>query len=122
MRDCRELEKWRFSSPAVVKHYGQDFRFDPRGGLFTIQSPTDASPLGIVASNADGWDHVSVSHRKRIPNWLEMQHVHRIFFLPHEVAMQLHVPEVDHIDINPRTLHLWRPHEGAIPLPPKEFV
>ena len=120
MRDVRELNRFRLHDRLWLPQYEP---MDPSlAGGFIIQSPTDAKPLVIVASNGLGWDHVSVSHRKRIPNWLEMQHAHRLFFLPTETAFQLHVPESDHINVQERTLHLWRPHEAEIPMPPKEFV
>ena len=48
--------------------------------------------------------------------------VKRRFFWPHEVVMQLHPAEADHLSLHPYCLHLWRPHRVAIPLPPKEFV
>jgi hypothetical protein len=51
-----------------------------------------------------------------------MEQVKRIFFLPNEIAMQLHVAESNHISIHPNCLHIWRPHGVEIPLPPKGFV
>jgi hypothetical protein len=36
--------------------------------------------------------------------------------------MQLHVPLVDHINTHPNVLHLWRPRDAEIPLPPSDFV
>ena len=46
-----------------------------------------------------------------------------MFFEDDEVAMQLHVAVADHYS-HPRkeVLHIWRPIDGKIPLPPKEFV
>jgi hypothetical protein len=63
-----------------------------------------------------------VSLEKRAPNWREMSLIHRMFFRDDEVAMQLHVPLADHINNNPNVLHLWRPRDADIPLPPKDFV
>ena len=31
--------------------------------------------LAVIASDGDGWDHVSVSHRARCPKWDEMEYV-----------------------------------------------
>jgi hypothetical protein len=79
--------------------------------------------LKILASTGGDWDHVSVSCKDRVPTWDEMQQVHRAFFKDDEVAMQLHLPPSDHINVHPFVLHLWRPRRGQkIPLPPKEFV
>ncbi|MGD9638354.1 MAG: hypothetical protein AB7U85_04780 [Alphaproteobacteria bacterium] len=78
--------------------------------------------LFVIASNDLGWDHVSVSLRNRCPTWEEMEQVKREFFLPDEMAMQFHVPTNKHINIHKYCLHLWRPHEQDIPLPPKFMV
>jgi len=69
-----------------------------------------------------GWDHVSVSRTSRCPNWPEMEFVKRKFFEDNETAMQLHVAIADHINMHPYTLHLWRPHNAEIPMPPKDAV
>lgn len=76
----------------------------------------------VIASCGDEWDHVSVSFQHRTPSWAEMEHIKRLFFHPHETAMQLHVPPKHHINCNPNVLHMWRPHNAAIPMPPKEMV
>lgn len=67
------------------------------------------SGLRIIVSNGMGWDHVSVSRHDRCPTWDEMEAVKRWFLKPAETAMQLHVPESDHINKHPHCLHLWRP-------------
>jgi hypothetical protein len=123
MRDllAPEINRYRITiAPHVlavmVKGEGA---LDPRyNGMFLIP------PLKVMASAGGGWDHVSVSTDTRCPTWTEMSYVHRRFFNPHEVAMQLHLPENDHINNHPFTLHLWRPWSKLrrIPLPPKSMV
>jgi hypothetical protein len=78
--------------------------------------------LMVVVSHGMGWDHVSVSHQRRTPNWYELEHVKRMFFKDDEVAMQLHMPVADHISVHPHCLHLWRPQNVEIPLPLPEMV
>lgn len=78
--------------------------------------------LNVMASNGGGWDHVSVSTSHRCPTWEEMEYVRGLFFRPSETVMQLSVPRSRHISIHPYCLHLWRPQDGQIPLPPPEFV
>lgn len=78
--------------------------------------------LNVIASNGGGWDHVSVSTRDRCPTWEEMEYVRGLFFRPTETVMQLSVPRGKHINIHPHCLHLWRPQQCEIPLPPPEFV
>lgn len=92
------------------------------GGAFSVMSSSLGRELHVIASNGDGWDHVSVSGERSCPTWEEMEQVKRLFFKQDEVAMQLHVSGKDHINIHPNCLHLWRPHAALIPLPPKEFV
>ena len=103
-----------------MDHYG-NFG-DGRCGMFEVPSCIDRQPLTIVASSDLGWDHVSVSRRNRVPSWLEMAQIKRLFFRADEVAMQLHVAEIDHVNFHPYCLHLWRPLVGEIPLPPKNMV
>lgn len=51
-----------------------------------------------------------------------MERVKRTFFKDTEAAMQLHVPVADHLSLHPYCLHIWRPHDATIPLPPKNMV
>lgn len=95
---------------------------DDHNGMFLIHCPSSGRDLAVIASNGDGWDHVSVSLKNRCPNWPEMDFVKRLFFEPHECVVQFHVPESDHISLHPYCLHLWRPQMDKIPLPPKEMV
>lgn len=94
----------------------------PDSGAFVIPNPTTGVVLRVVASVGAGWDHVSVSRPDRCPSWDEMELVKRTFFLPHEAAMQLHVPVTEHINHHPYCLHLWRPHGREIPRPPGWMV
>jgi len=91
-------------------------------GQFLLQGPC-GEVLAIMSSGGqDGWEHVSVSTRRRIPNWQEMAWVKDLFWNDDECVMQLHVPKADHINIHPNVLHLWRPLNGKIPMPPKIMV
>lgn len=78
--------------------------------------------VGIIVSDGEGWDHVSVSLQNRCPTWDEMCWVKDLFFEPWEPAMQLHPAKVDYVNHHPFCLHLWRPQDKRIPLPPSEFV
>ena len=95
---------------------------DHGNGMFRMPSPIDQAPLVVLASNGEGWEHVSVSRVNRCPNWPEMDFIKRLFFKPDEVVMQLHVADDDHISYHPYCLHLWRPLDQAIPLPPPLMV
>jgi hypothetical protein len=120
MRNLHELDQWRDVGPEVVKFYGHTG--DHAAGAFIVPSPIDKANMRVVASADMGWDHVSVSRRNRCPNWTEMEFVKRSFFRDDEYAMQLHIPPSEHINFHSNCLHIWRPHDMPIPLPPSIFV
>ena len=103
-----------------LAHLAIERGFD--GGAFLVKSPRSHAKMMVVASTGEGWDHVSVSLRNRCPTWDEMERVKRMFFRPDETAMQLHVPPAAHISVHPYCLHLWRPQDVQIPLPPDWMV
>jgi hypothetical protein len=120
MKNLHELDEYRQHTKEVLEHFGSSG--DENCGVFVLPYPRTGASLKCVASSGHGWDHVSVSLLNRCPNWFEMDFIKRTFFHPSEVVMQLHVGEADHISIHPYVLHLWRPHLGLIPLPPKVMV
>lgn len=89
---------------------------DAGGGYFVINN------MRIIASNGDGWDHVSVSLPDRCPTWGEMSKIKRLFFADDECVMQLHPPESNYVNQHEFCLHLWKPHAGTIPVPPMYMV
>ena len=119
MRDLRELEHWRRTDSQVMAVFGHTG--DSTCGLFEMRGPC-GEVLRVIATVGEGWDHVSVSTERRCPTWTEMSWVHRQFFRTDEEAMQLHVPEVDHVNLHAFCLHIWRPLSGAIARPPASLV
>jgi len=119
MRNLSALEGHR-QHGAEQSYYGTNG--DHGNGIFVLRSPIDGGLLTVVASNGDGWDHVSVSRSNRCPNWPEMDYIKRTFFRDDECVMQLHVPVTDHINMHPNCLHLWRPQQASIPRPPGWMV
>jgi hypothetical protein len=120
MIDLNTLNQHRLYNKAVIERYGS--AGDATCGAFVIPSPIDGEPLRIVASSGGGWDHVSVSRERRIPNQREMDHIFRLFFAADETAVQFFVPASDHVNNMPNCLHLWRCQEEAFPRPPQIFV
>jgi len=114
MIDLRELDKYR-----VDGYTHEDRKFH---GVFCITSKSARRVMRIIASNGDGWDHVSISLNNRCPNWQEMEQIKRLFFKEEELCWQYHVPPADHINVHPYVLHIWRKHNFDMPLPPKEMV
>lgn len=102
-----------------LEYYGES-GVGTGNGVFGIRRK--GTELRIIASAGEGWDHVSVSTRDRCPNWEEMCFVKDLFFTEAETVMQLHPPKADYVNNHRYTLHLWRPHDEAIPRPPSIFV
>jgi hypothetical protein len=121
MINLYDLNQYRITDPDELVHTG-GWAGDEDHGSFIIQNPVDGAKMVVIASKDAGWDHVSVSRKARMPNWIEMSFVHRKFFKPDEVCIQLHLPEDRHINIHPLVLHIWRSHTQAYELPPRIFV
>jgi hypothetical protein len=119
MIDLHQLDRHRLATSEIAV-YGTVG--NSGNGIFAFKSRVDHRELRVVASSGSGWEHVSVSKRSKPPSWAEMEWIKRKFFKPDEVCMQLHVAVEDHISAHPNCLHIWRPLDAEIPLPPKEFV
>lgn len=78
--------------------------------------------MNAIVSWGEGWDHVSVSHRARVPIWEEMCWVKDLFWTPEECVVQYHPPKVDYINCHPNCLHLWKPQGIELPRPPSYMV
>lgn len=87
-------------------------------GNFVIKTP-EVHYLFVIASDGEGWDHVSVSvlHECRCPTWEEMCFVKDLFWLESEPVMQLHPAKDNYVNNHPRCLHLWRPQSLSKPIP-----
>lgn len=105
-----------------------DKRFRILNGAFdgisgTVYSKTaGSSKMVVIASWAGGWEHVSVSLKKRCPTWEEMCMVKDIFFREDECVAEFHPPKKDYVDLMPTCLHMWKKVGQEYELPPKEFV
>lgn len=67
-------------------------------------------------------EYVSVSTRRRPPNWTEMCLVKALFWDPEECVVQFHPPESQYVNNHPYCLHLWRNKNVAFPMPPPILV
>ena len=75
------------------------------------------------ASDGLGWEHVSVSLSvKRCPDWDEMCMIKNMFWDEEDCVIQYHPPKSHYVNNHPYVLHLWRPINDNIPLPPKGLV
>ena len=97
-------------------------------GAWTVQGPC-GEKLNIVASGAAdddleaaGWEHVSVSTRRRVPNWTEMSFVKDLFWGDDEWVVQFHPARSEYVNNHPFVLHLWRHKTQPFPQPPSILV
>lgn len=122
MRGLSILEHYRSKDPMLQAD-------DPTtGGLFEIPSVEDKELIAVIIGMEYGWDHLSASRADRAPHWIEMEQVKRLFFRDDEWAIQFH-PATDEYITGKwpgrralYTLHIWRPHNGWMPKPPRWMV
>ncbi len=94
-------------------------------GAFMISLPGEARKVCIIASDAHGWKHVSVSFGRasqKTPSWEVMSQVKELFFDPDEWVVQFHPPKLSHINIHPGCLHLWCSTACPMPTPDPAMV
>lgn len=89
-------------------------------GAFQFEFPHIS--ILVIAMEGEGWERAAASTAVRCPTWEEMCFIKRIFWDPEDAVMQLHPPESDYVNIYPYCLHLWRPTNCSIPLPPSRMV
>lgn len=116
MKFSRQLDKYRDLEGPWGSPLGADY------GAFLIPGPCGRD-LRVIASPGDAnegipWEHVSVSLSNRCPNWPEMDFIKRMFWDDEEAVMQLHPPRSTWINNHSFCLHMWRPTDQSIPLPP----
>jgi len=110
MKRKPHTERWRVTQGHMASLVG-----DGDNGMFVI--PYHGETFTVLASDGMGWDHVSVSTRKRCPTWDEMCAIKKLFFAADEVVVQFHPAEKDYVNCHPFCLHMWRWQEGEFPVP-----
>jgi len=116
MRMKKEVEPYRVKTGLYASSEGYSC------GFFEI--PFRSYTLRVLVSDgsADGWEHVSVSLKNRIPNWEDMSFIKDLFWDEEECAIQYHVPKSQHVNNHPYCLHLWRKTDNSIEIPPSWMV
>lgn len=90
------------------------------GGMFLVKF--EGNNLAVIASHGMCWDHVSVSLKNRCPNWREMCYVKDLFWNDDEVVIQYHPAKSEYINNCSTCLHMWKPQNENIPMPPTIMV
>lgn len=88
----------------------------PHGLGYVIRHPRTQAKLMIVASNDNGWNHVSVSLEKRTPTWDEMCFIKKQFFDDEDMCIQFHPKQSQYVNAHEHCLHIWQPpaHVAAV--------
>lgn len=115
-----EIEKYR-NVDLEIKLYG--CRGEGNNGIFTISLKNNKSKVLnylIIVSDGGDWDHVSVSclSNNITPTWEVMSFVKDLFFEPEETVLQFHPKKSEYVNNAKNCLHLWRPINKEIELPP----
>ena len=90
-------------------------------GAFDIKL-RNSQQVFVIASDAMGWEHVSVSRQDRCPTWDEMCQIKAMFWDDEDCVIQFHPARSDYVNNHPNCLHLWRPTDAAMPVPPSIMV
>ncbi len=97
-------------------------------GCFQI-TLSNTSWAMIIASDGEGWDHVSVhiynpiNRLERTPTWAEMCKIKDLFWDDEDCVIQYHPSKSEYVNNHKFTLHLWKPTNGMqIPIPDSLMV
>ncbi len=109
-------------------------------GAFMFDSPIPGRKLATIASDGsywelakqrgmvtgEPWEHVSVhaldGRKEYVPTWKEMSFVKDLFWDAEDTVIQFHPPKSSYVNNHQSTLHLWRPLNVVLPLPPTNLV
>ena len=78
--------------------------------------------LNFIFSYQLGWEHLSVSMPNRTPTWDMMCRMKDIFWNKDEVCVEYHPREEDYVNNHKHCLHIWRPTNEKLPIPPSILV
>jgi len=79
-------------------------------------------PFLMIASDGEGWEHVSVSLVNRTPHWREMNFIKDLFWDDEDVVIQYHPAKSQYVNYHEFCLHLWRPIGVELPVPDKGML
>ena len=106
---------------------GSDKSFGNNGAFYIKTVPFPG--LNIIAGDGAGWEHVSVSlsrtnhdQSRETPSWYGMCYVKGLFWDSEDCVIQYHPARSEYVNCHPGVLHLWRPINKKIPMPPSILV
>lgn len=83
---------------------------DSDDGEAWVDTMGTAKVIWSIARELDEhpWLHASMSRPASLPTYEDLKFLHRRFMNPKRKAMQLFVPDDQHVNLNPNVLHLWQ--------------
>ena len=81
----------------------------PYGTPYMVKHPRTKANLLVIASNDEGWNHLSISLENRTPVWDEMCFIKNLFFEPEELCIQIHPKKSQYVNMHDHCLHIWQP-------------
>lgn len=91
-------------------------------GGFGILHMTGLRHCSVIWSFGGGWEHVSVCPRNRTPDWNEMCQIKDMFWDGDECVVQYHPVKSEYVNNMKNCLHLWKPINQDLPMPPDILV
>jgi len=123
----RDREEIRKTTGVEIKKEGKDgfggsvYPVEYKNGKVKIKKDYN-SVLHFIFSNGCGFEHLSVSTPARTPTWDEMCKMKEIFWKDDEVCMQIHPKKEEYVNNHNYCLHIWKPIDKEIPMPPSVMV
>ena len=94
-------------------------------GFFAFWTdPINRRVYSIILSWGGGWEHFSINPIKndKTPSWDFMCKMKEMFFKDDEACVEYHPAKKDYISQLDHCLHIWRPLEKELPVPPAIYV
>lgn len=115
--EAGRIRTGRFRTSPADGGNGAFFVFGPCGTELKVIASDGLDPL------SEGWEHVSVSTKKRTPNWTEMSFVKSLFWDDDEEGVvQFHPPRSAYVNNHPHCLHIFRNAIEPTARPPSIMV
>ena len=102
MRDVNEI----LSDKRVIKVYKNVDNGIVSKLKLEVRSYKASDKCLIQLTCINGWEHLSVSHKNKIPSWLTMEEMKEMFFRDDEEAYQFHTKMDNYINNNEYSLHI----------------
>jgi hypothetical protein len=115
------MSDWNYLNKCRVTTAGAAYSStaaDGFNGFFSLR--LNGLGLTVIASNGEGWLHVSVSIQgsRQPPSWSIMCQVKDLFFEPEDWVVQFHPAKSEYVNFHEGVLHLWKSLDKEMPTPP----